>query len=725
MRLHIDRRVLFVHGVVQGVGFRPFVHALASRYGLTGFVRNRVGDVIIEVQGAPAALDDFVGALQPPAPARVDAVECSAIAVRAEEGFRIEASDEAAGAGVTIAADVAPCDDCLREMLDPRDRRYLYPFVNCARCGPRLTIMSGAPYDRARTTMAGFAMCDDCRREYDDPRDRRFHAQPNACARCGPRLLTPLEDFARSILDGKIGALKGLGGYHLVCDARAENVVAELRRRKQRDGKPFALMVADVAAARALCDIDDEARLTSPARPIVLCARRDDGPIAPSVAPGLRELGLMLPPSPLHHLLARACAIPLVMTSGNLSHEPIAFDDADARARLAPIADVFLVHDRPILAPLDDSVVRGPTILRRARGFAPLPLTLSRPLATPTLAVGGHMKAAFALGDGRRATLSQHLGELEYAAAQRAWTDAVARYQEIFRVRPRRLAHDLHPDYASTRWALEQEDVTLLAVQHHHAHLASVLCEHNFSGRAVGVCFDGTGLGSDGALWGGEFLVGNAKSFTRAAHLAYVPLPGGERAIREPWRMAAAHLHAAGLSLAPVADQPGLMMVEQLLERRVNAPPTSSMGRLFDAVAALLGICTHASFDGQAPMRLEALAATVPREEAYPVVVDGDRIQAPMEELVQDSRQLDAARVARRFHSWVVDMIVAVATRLARQHQLDTVAFSGGVFANRIVSAEAAERLSPLTVLQHRLVPPNDGGLALGQLAVAAAGDDV
>ncbi|MFL5364437.1 MAG: carbamoyltransferase HypF [Myxococcales bacterium] len=727
------RRSIDVTGVVQGVGFRPFVHGIASRLGLGGCVRNRAGAVHIEVEGAREALDRFVEELRTRAPvlARLDEIAVCESQPRGESQFRIEASDEGAGEAV-VPPDAATCDDCLRELLDPADRRYGYPFINCTNCGPRLTIIEGAPYDRERTTMARFRMCEQCRSEYEDPRDRRFHAEPVCCPSCGPALRIapaqttedPIAFTVRELARGRIAALKGIGGYHLACDARSDETVAELRKRKARDSKPFALMVKGVAQAEALCHLSAEERalLASPGRPIVLLARRSGARVAAAVAPGGNpRLGIMLPYAPVHHLLLRSFDGALVMTSGNRSDEPIAHEDEDAFRRLSGIADFFLVHDRPIHTRCDDSVVRvldGATLpLRRARGFAPLPLGLPIPLASPTLAVGGQLKSVFALGTAGRAFLSHHLGDLDHFPAYRAFAESIPRYQKLCRIEPKRVVHDLHPDYASTRWA-ERSGLLRFAVQHHHAHFASCLAENGERGEAIGVCFDGTGYGPDGTIWGGEFLVGGARSAARAAHLLALPMPGGEAAIREPWRMAASHLRAAGEQHASV---PG------------GGPLTSSMGRLFDAVAAIAG--THdgrVDYEGEAAIGLEWRATGIEPEDAYPAELfeTGDALVLDPRPLVRAvsrdrARGVAPQRIARRFHSAVVSWVVRTCVLLRERTGVPTVALSGGVFMNAILAHECAARLAVegFRVLRHRLVPPNDGGLCLGQLAAAAARD--
>lgn len=765
----MERQAITVRGVVQGVGFRPFVYGLASRLQLSGFVRNRTGALHIEVEGERPSLARFLRELRTHSPplARIDGVQRRRLPLRGEAGFRIEPSERDLPSDVFISPDVATCADCLAELFDPADRRYRYPFLNCTQCGPRLTIIQAAPYDRERTTMAAFPMCPACRAEYEDPADRRFHAQPTACPACGPQLeaLTaagepivtadPLAAFAAVILGGGIGALKGLGGFHLVCDARDANAVNELRRRKHRDEKPFAIMARDVESVRQWCEVDRRERelLQSPRSPVVLLRRRRAGPtpdtVADAVAPGNPYLGVMLPCTPLHHLLLQAVdGIPLVMTSGNRSDEPTAYDDRDALLRLGDIADVFLTHNRRIQVRCDDSVTRivaGEELpVRRSRGYAPEPIELPAECPRPMLAVGGQFKGVFALGRSRHAFLSHHLGDLDDFAASRDFQRDVRLYEDLFDIRPQAIVHDLHPEYASTDYARRraaEEGVELIAVQHHHAHLASCLAEHGLDEPVIGVTFDGTGLGTDGAIWGGEFLVGDTLRFTRMTHLRYVRMPGGDRAVREPWRMAVAHLLDAGCDPAGVrgawrklpASDPSTEAgsfrhetLEQMIERGFHAPWTSSMGRLFDAVAAIAGVRTHAGFEAQAAMELEWLATGVQRDGAYPFELRPDVVDTRplIRAVVQDvQRQTSEAVVARRFHSTVVEIIAAVCARIRSETKLDAVALSGGVFMNALLQSEASTRLAAegFRVYRHRRVPPGDGGLCLGQLAIGAA----
>jgi hydrogenase maturation protein HypF len=757
-----ERRAIAVQGVVQGVGFRPFVYALALRLHLGGFVRNQTDGVLIEVEGDSPSLDDFLDELahRPPPLAQIDRLSWERRPPHGDDHFHIEASKSQPNpAAVFVSPDVATCADCLAELFDPADRRFGYPFLNCTNCGPRLTIIRGAPYDRDRTTMATFPMCAACRAEYEDPANRRFHAQPTCCPACGPRLRAldahgrpvetdnPLGHFVAVLRAGGIGGVKGLGGYHLACDARSEAAVAELRRRKHRDEKPFAVMAADLAAARALAEVSaaEEELLTSPRRPIVLLRKR--GTIAEAVAPRNPFLGLMLPYTPLHHLLLRAVGMPLVMTSGNRSDEPITYDDADALERLAGIADVFLTHDRPIHVRCDDSVTRVvdglESPLRRSRGYAPQPIALPLECGQPVLAVGGQFKGTFAVGRGRHAFLSHHLGDLDHYDAYRAFVKDVVLYEQLLAVRPVRLAHDLHPDYMSTRYSQERAEAAggglkLVAVQHHHAHMASCMAEHGLTEPVIGVTFDGTGYGTDGAIWGGEFLVGDYRQFRRAAHFRYVGLPGADQAVREPWRVALAHLIAAGEGanvLESRVPRSALGTVENMLARGFNTPLTSSAGRLFDAVAVLAGVRDRVSFEGQAAMELEWLATTAPPDGAYPFDLteageDGHPglllidTRPLIREVVRDAgKHIPAGVIGRRFHAALVELITTVCCRLRRATGLGAVVLSGGVFLNALLTGAVCRRLrgDGFRVYRHRLVPPSDGGLCLGQLAVAAA----
>ncbi len=744
-------------GVVQGVGFRPFVHRLAQSLGISGFVLNRAGEVHIEVEASGDALDRFMQRLRAEAPplSRVEAIHEGSAPVRGDRVFRILASVADASASPFVSPDAATCESCLSELFDASDRRFRYPFINCTDCGPRLTIVVDAPYDRERTTMRGFELCALCRAEYEDPSDRRFHAEPNACADCGPTLVfaagdrrlaaeRALEAAAAALHAGKLLAIKGIGGYHLACDAKNPAAVAELRRRKARDQKPFALMVPDIAAALALCEVsaDERALLLSAERPIVLLQRRKGAgaDVAPEVAPQSPLLGVMLPYTPLHHLLLADLGAPLVMTSGNVSHEPIAYLDDDARQRLSPIADGFLTHNRPIHLRCDDSVVRssaaGALVLRRSRGAAPRALALDQEVSRPLLALGAQSNATFALARGRHAFVSHHLGDLEHYAAYRAYTEAIAHYQALFRVEPELLVHDRHPDYASTRVAQELAELrglATLAVQHHHAHIASVMLEHGLHGRVIGVAFDGTGYGGDGEIWGGEFLSCERATSERLAYLRPVPMPGGERAVLEPWRMAVAYLLDAGESLELLTarcEKVALAAVAKLYERAAFCPASSGAGRLFDAVSALAGVCTHSSYDGQAAIELEWAAEGDDEGGSYDFDFARDA-----ERWVVDTRPLirgvarDLARgksvrsVSRRFHRTVALLVLATCERLRSLHGLSRVVLGGGVFANAILveELEASLPAAGFELFRPRAYPAGDGGLCLGQLAVAAA----
>jgi hydrogenase maturation protein HypF len=749
-------------------------------------VRNQPGGVRIEVEGEGGAIDHFLADLIRNPPPLANIVDCSwqPKPPVGDREFHIDASDHLSAGQVVITPDAGTCDACLAEIFDPSQRRYRYAFTNCTHCGPRLTIVMGAPYDRATTTMAGFEMCADCRREYDDPADRRFHAQPIACAKCGPRLTLrdsrgvkvecadPLADFATAICAGKIGAMKGLGGYHLVCDAQNEAVVEELRRRKHRYEKPLAIMVRDVAAAEALCEMDAISRelLVSSRRPIVLMLKRRKKSTGRMPVP---LEGVMLPYTPLHHLLLAEVDGPLVMTSGNRSDEPIAYVDDDAIERLGGIADIFLTHDRPIHVRCDDSVTRVidgvEAPIRRSRGYAPQPIALPMECPAPILATGGQMKGTFALAAGKRAIVSHHLGDLDNFEAFTAFEKDIALYEKLFSHRPACIAHDLHPDYASTRYAIaragRETGVKLIGVQHHHAHMASCMAEHQLTGPVIGVTFDGTGFGTDGAIWGGEFLLGDYQDFQRAAHLRYVGLPGGEQAVREPWRMAAAYLIDAGATCASFESRvpaSSRNIVRQMLDRNFNSPMTSSAGRLFDAVASLIGVRDRVSYEGQAAIELEWMAMDAAPAGSYPFALEendadatkrgtgGPPVSLPSEHrraaarlsspksdatLIIDTRPLIRAIaddlaggvsppiIARKFHSTLVEIIAEVCAKIAEPDDVRDVVLSGGVFMNALLSSEVAARLSRdnFRVYRHKTVPANDGGLSLGQAAVAAS----
>jgi hydrogenase maturation protein HypF len=754
------RRRIRVAGVVQGVGFRPFVHRLAARLDLAGHVGNDGQGVFVEVEGPSPNVAKFEVCLivDAPALARIHEVDAEAIDPLGESGFRIMESRSEGPARTFVSPDIAVCDECLAELWDPADRRHKYPFVNCTNCGPRFTITTRLPYDRPNTTMAGFTMCGDCRREYEDPVNRRFHAQPIACPRCGPRVwfersggLDPLAPGGTdqailsaqlAIRRGEIVAVKGVGGYHLACDGTSHAAVNKLRQRKRRLDKPFAVMVADLAAARRLAaiDADEAALLTSPQRPIVLLNARATTPLAASVAPGSPLVGVMLPYSPLHHLLLRqapgATPFALVMTSGNLSDEPICYDDSDARSRLGRIADAWLVHDRPIHVPCDDSVVRvdaGEEMpIRRSRGYAPLPIHLPFE-GSPMLATGGELKNTFCLASGPDAWMSQHMGDMGGVETLLAFEGSTRQFSDLYDIQPEVLVADAHPGYQVRRWAEDHPAGRVALVQHHHAHIAAAMAEYGVApgDKVIGFAFDGTGYGTDGAIWGGEVLVAGYDGFERAAHLRYVQLPGGDGTIRKPYRSALAHLRAADIewtvNLPPVrfASVEELKVIDRQLERDVRCVPTSSMGRLFDAVSSLLGVRHTVSYEAQAAIELETVAsAHIGSAREYRFDINGAEVdQTPvLRGIVGDLRDaIPIGDVAAGFHLSVARLIGDLALRFCEETGIDLAVLSGGVFQNlllvRLARAEIEAR--GLRVLTHRVVPPNDGGLALGQIAVA------
>ncbi|HWM03227.1 MAG TPA: carbamoyltransferase HypF [Actinophytocola sp.] len=739
------RRNVRVAGVVQGVGFRPFVYGLAARLGVAGRVGNDVGGVFVEVEGSLAQVESFLAELaeNPPPLAVVEAVTATVAEPTGVGGFEIVASPAGGQRHTLVSADTATCDDCLRELGDPADRRFGFPFINCTNCGPRFTIVRDVPYDRPLTTMAGFPMCDRCAAEYHDPADRRFHAQPTCCPQCGPRLHfappgdDPIAAAAELLHAGKVLALKGIGGYHLAVLAGREDAAAALRQRKHREDKPFAVMVSDVDTAATLCELEPPAieLLTNRRRPIVLLPRRPSARVAPSVAPGNRRLGLMLPYSPLHHLLLRAVGEPIVLTSGNLSDEPIAYTDDDARDRLATVADGFLTHDRPIHIRTDDSVVRPfrgrETVLRRSRGHVPEPVTLRWPAPRPILACGAELKNTFCLAKDRHAFLSHHIGDLENYQTLRSYVEGIEYFGRLFDIDPVLVAHDLHPEYLSTKHAMGL-DAELVGVQHHHAHIASCLADNGEPGPVLGVAFDGLGFGTDGTIWGGELMVADLVGFDRVGHLAPVPMPGGVAAIRQPWRMAAAYLDAAYDGSPPEGlevlrrNESRWANVLAIGRSGTNSLLTSSAGRLFDAVSALLGLRDTINYEGQAAVELEQLADPAERGH-YPARVGAtlagaDLVRAAADELLAG---VAPAVIAARFHNGVVDAIVRACQRLRDQTGLATVALSGGVFQNLLLLNGCVDRLtdSGFRVLTHGRVPTNDGGISLGQAAVAAARD--
>ncbi|MDA3625202.1 carbamoyltransferase HypF [Saccharopolyspora sp. WRP15-2] len=744
------RKRVRVAGIVQGVGFRPFVYSLATDLGLSGHVGNDVHGVFIEVAGAAPEVRQFLRRLREEAPPLADVARISVTdaAGPPEAGFRIVESDAAGQRATMIASDAATCADCADEIADPGDRRFGYPFTNCTNCGPRFTIVRDVPYDRPNTTMSGFALCPRCEEEYHDPANRRFHAQPVCCPDCGPRLRftdrdglprqgDPLEEAAAALTRGEVIAVKGLGGYHLAVDATSGDAAAMLRKRKHREDKPFAVMVASVDQARALCSIDDaeQALLTSRHRPIVLLDRLPGAPIAPGVAPGNRQLGVLLPYTPLHHLLLRRFPHPIVLTSGNISDEPIAYLDDDALEQLGEVATAFLAHDRPIHIRTDDSVTRvfdgRPMLVRRSRGYVPEPVVLPWSFPRPVLACGAELKNTFAVGKDEHVIPSHHIGDLENYATLRSFTSGIAHFQQLFDIEPQVVAHDLHPEYLSTKYAVALDDVELIGVQHHHAHIASCLADNGEQGPVLGVAFDGTGYGTDGSIWGGEFLVADLTGFRRLGHLEAVPLPGATTAIKQPWRTAVSYLAESDLlraDLEVLQRNPKWTEVAALARDGHHAPPASSAGRLFDAVAAIVGVRDAINYEGQAAIELEQLAADG-EPGCYPVSISGGpvlRVRGAdlVRSVVEDLRAATPVPViAARFHNGLAAAVVEVCVRLRQSTGIGTAALSGGVFQNVLLLRRVVEMLrrKDFRVLLHSQVPANDGGISLGQAAIAGA----
>ena len=785
------RTQIQIRGIVQGVGFRPYVYSLATRRALRGRVVNNESGVLIDVEGDDLAVNQFVEDLQlkPPPLSVIESIDVERLTGGISfRDFSIDSSVETGTKLVPVSADIATCEDCLREMFDPGDRRYRYPFINCTNCGPRFTIVERVPYDRANTTMRKFEMCSECRAEYEEPLNRRFHAEPTCCAKCGPAVALvatrgqgdvttrqdPVKAAAMLLLNGKILAIKGLGGYHLACDAVNSGAVERLRKRKYREDKPFALMAASVEIVKKYCHVSNEeaALLISPNHPIVLLERRTGVEIPASVAPVVKTLGFMLPYTPLHHLLLENFAEPLVMTSGNVSDEPIAFDDNEAVKRLRGIADHFLTHDRRINVRTDDSVIRifpdaemrrrgdkempdstldagtsltyhrvsasrrpRVAIIRRSRGFAPAPIKTLFKFRKQILACGAELKNTFCLTRGDRAYISHHIGDLENLETLNSFSDGIEHFKRVFDLRPEVVAYDLHPEYLSTKYALAENEIAeRIGVQHHHAHIASCLADNGAAGEVIGVAMDGLGFGTDGKLWGGEFFVADFKCAERVAHLDYIPMPGGAKAIREPWRMAATYLQRVfgeevfklDIPFINEIDHAKYVTVAAMIASGTNSPETSSMGRLFDAVSALLNLRKTVNYEGQAAIELEAIA-DAPIKENYEFVLAGggvikaeNVIRHAVEDLL-DGRS--AGEVSAKFHSSVSELICNIAVRVREGRNLNRVALSGGVFQNMFLLADAVRKLRLLgfEVLTHSRVPANDGGISLGQASVANA----
>jgi hydrogenase maturation protein HypF len=748
--LHVE-----VKGIVQGVGFRPFVYNLAQRLALRGYVRNTSGGVDIEVDGEPAALQQLLDALQRDAPplSHIDGISSAKRSPNGFTAFEIKESRLQLDTFQPVSPDLAICPDCLRELFDPADRHYRYPFVNCTNCGPRFTIIRDLPYDRPLTTMAGFAMCPACAAEYGDPTNRRYHAQPVSCPHCGPHIwllqnggiisdqeeaLTKVREI---VADGEIVAIKGLGGFHLACDASNAKAVAELRNRKGRPDKPLAVMFSDVEAVRQHCEMSEIelTELLNARRPIMLLKRRKGSNIAEQVAPGQNYLGVMLPYTPLHYLLLeKATGIPeaWVMTSGNRSEEPIITENTLAQDHLGNVAAAFLLHDRPIHARMDDSVMRvepqgrRAVSVRRARGYAPSPIHLPWNSA-PMLATGAELKSTFCLAREGYGFLSQYIGDLSNYETLEAYQNAVAHYEHLFRVKPEILVHDLHPDYLSTRFALQRayrEGLPTLAVQHHHAHIAACMAEHGLAAqiRVIGFAFDGTGYGADGNTWGGEVLIADYRDYRRAFHLGYLPMPGGDLAVKQPWRLALAWLNTLGKdgqAFLPVVTPEIMRSIEAQLANGLNAPLTSSVGRLFDAVATLIGLRHEVSYEGQAAIDLENCLDPHEKGSYAFDFAEGTFTAEPVIRavLADLNSGITVGRISARFHNGLANLVLQLAESIRRSDDLDDVVLSGGVWQNITLLAAARARLeaSHFTVYSQQEVPANDGGISLGQVAIA------
>jgi hydrogenase maturation protein HypF len=749
--------IISVRGVVQGVGFRPFIYRLAQQHDLKGWVRNTSGNVEIGVEGNEAEINHFLKELESKAPpmARIESVEVSFSPPQGYDDFIIKESLSREGHYQLVSPDIATCPECKEEIFSATDRRYGYAFTNCTNCGPRFTIIEDIPYDRPKTTMRSFKMCPLCQREYDDPLDRRFHAQPNACPVCGPKLemvdnegkAVESEDVIsaanRWLKEGRILAVKGLGGFQLACDATDEDAVTELRKRKRRPSKPLAVMMGTINEVEKHCLVSEEERelLESPQAPIVLLRWKEGSNITKAVAPKLKYLGVMLPYTPLHHLLLKEVGRPLVMTSGNLSEEPIAKDNDEALRRLKDIADYFLLHNRDIYARYDDSVYMveegKARALRRARGYAPYPIFLPFK-ARQILACGAEDKNTFCLTRDEHAFLSQHIGDMENAETLEHFENTIKLYEKLFRIEPEIIAYDLHPEYLATKYAMEAgsgTNVKLVPVQHHHAHIVSCLVENNIKGLVIGVAFDGTGYGPDGTIWGGEFLLADYKGFKRVGHFEYVPLVGGAAAIKKPYRMALSYLYTlfgedfdlGGLPLGAV-NPAEVEVIKQQLKKKINSPLTSSAGRLFDAVSALLGVRGKIDYEAQAAIELEMLAADDRKAKAYPFVINVEEgkgvvgLRELWSALVSDVRDKTAAPlISLKFHKTIAEIAAEMCRLISKDTGIKQVALSGGVFQNRLLLrlTTAALKREGFEVITHRLVPPNDGGLSLGQAVIA------
>ncbi|MDO8885629.1 carbamoyltransferase HypF [Candidatus Oleimmundimicrobium sp.] len=760
----IQRARLLIKGVVQGVGFRPFIYQLAHDFSLNGWVLNSSKGVVIEVEGITEDVNGFIKEIEikPPPLALIESLECEVLPPAGYESFIIKSSLQEDEKFLLISPDISICDDCLRELFDPKDGRYRYPFINCTNCGPRFTIIEDIPYDREKTTMKKFKMCERCQKEYDDPANRRFHAQPNACADCGPKLTLVRsrelgvgseeinsDDLVKGTITllkkGRIVAIKGLGGFHLACDAENDEAISRLRERKRRFGKPLAVMMSDIDTVKKFCFVNEkeEKLLLSYRRPIVLLKMFPSSTISDLVAPNNNYLGVMLPYTPLHYLILKESNMVLVMTSGNLSEEPIAFENDEAMERLGDIADYFLLHDRDVYSRYDDSVARvsdgKEVMIRRARGYAPLPIHLPFE-SKEILACGPELKNTFCLTKGKHAFISQHIGDMENQDTLEHFEQTLALYKRLFRIEPKIIAYDLHPEYLSTKFAKSLEGMKLIGVQHHHAHIVSCMVENGIEDKVIGVSFDGTGYGTDGTIWGGEFLVADWKSFERYAHLRYVPMPGGEGAIKKPYRMALGYLYSffggkieeLDIDFLKGLDEVELKNIRIQIEKDLNSPMTSSCGRFFDAVSALVGVCDVVDYEGQAAIELE-MVAQADVDERYDFKLEENSRKTQLSSLIVDTKPiimgviddlkigLSNSEISAKFHNTVAAFVIAVCNKLREEKGINKVVLSGGVFQNLFLSNKLMRELRDkgFKVYFQRKVPCNDGGISLGQAVIA------
>ncbi len=748
----MKRAEIKITGIVQGIGFRPFIYNLAQKHLIRGWVLNNEKGVFIDAESEDGNLDRFIQDIPKLAPplARIESLDVRYLEPLGYTGFEIRKSEEAEDKFVLISPDVATCDQCLSELFSPQNFRYGYPFINCTLCGPRFTIIKDIPYDRQKTTMASFTMCPICQREYEDPADRRFHTQPNACPACGPSLQLedrtgkeifgdPIEKTLDLLRSGLIVAIKGLGGFHLACDAKNNDVVSSLRSRKFREDKPFAVMCQDMAEVKEHCEIDDEEKrlLLSVERPIVLLKKKGNSTIAHAVAPYQNTLGVMLPYSPLHHLLLNGPFKTLVMTSGNVSDEPIAYKNEEARNRLHHIADYFLFHNRDIHMRCDDSVTRTfegkPYILRRSRGYVPFPIKLSFPLEM-ILACGGELKNTFCLTRGHYAFMSHHIGDLENLETLTSFEEGIEHFKRLFYIEPKAVVYDLHPDYLSTKYALSLKEIPKIGVQHHHAHIVSAMAENGIEGDVIGVALDGTGFGTDETIWGGEFIKANLREFDRLAHLKKVPMPGGSMAIKEPWRMAITYLSEAfgdevddlRIDLMRRVAPQKREIIRRMIEKKMNTPFTSSMGRLFDAISSLLSIRDEVHYEGQAAIEMEMIADPGVRgeysfyihQDEKPMVIDAiEIVRGIVRDLIEN---VSPSKISGKFHRTTASLIINTCDAIRSKEKLNRVVLSGGVFQNILLLSLVTKGLqrSGFEVYTHHLVPTNDGGISLGQAVI-------